>query len=277
MADYTLQQTVDELGLNLYDVIRKLGRKELPHEMREGRLYVKEDSVLRYMDDLTRAAAPVQRPETRKKIKAQPPQPEEVPFWLEKAKKYWGKDRTKELRRHYGDARLEALVAPLTSYLGEEGAAALVHADSTDSLLRLENGSRAAYFTQLTEVAEELKRKYDKEIPDECSVVHAPEHYLPASLGTFAISLQETPVDEEEDDESYDDLRTAFRNWRGKPTRLQKRVMGEHGLEFLFQNGHCRIRKIEEKRTYITCSSTPSDQWHAGRKVAQDIIKYLIN
>tara|TARA_Y100000310_G_C20595346_1_gene770224 strand:+ start:139 stop:870 length:732 start_codon:yes stop_codon:yes gene_type:complete len=81
--------------------------------------------------------------------------------------------------------------------------------------------------------------------------------------------------DEEEADLDTRELKAAFKEWTGTPTKNQKRALSKQDLSYTPSSGtgYSRI-KNNDTGEFVTVSSTPSSK-NAGRNVFSDLVKLL--
>ena len=72
--------------------------------------------------------------------------------------------------------------------------------------------------------------------------------------------------------EQMQQIKTAFKDWSGKPDSNQNQVLTEYGFEYENGNSHPKLRHVSSRA--ITVSGSPSDT-NAGKAIARDIIRFL--
>ncbi len=73
----------------------------------------------------------------------------------------------------------------------------------------------------------------------------------------------------------YYDIKIAFKEWTGRPSKRQNEVMREYGLDYGVASGkHGRIYSEAHPSFFIPASCTPSD-WRTGRNMAKHLISMV--
>lgn len=69
-------------------------------------------------------------------------------------------------------------------------------------------------------------------------------------------------------------IQIAFRDWQGRPTRQQRKLLKRHDLSYEHGSTHGKIVYDENPSWCISVSCTPSSH-RAGRYVAKDLLGLL--
>ncbi len=99
-------------------------------------------------------------------------------------------------------------------------------------------------------------------------------------VNPIVTALGYAPLREEQNnDEQYKQaFKIGFRDWKGKPSPNQYKLLARYGLEYVSGNSgsYGQIRKKGNPKEAIRVSNTPSDI-NAGKAIAKDIIRYILN
>ena len=72
-------------------------------------------------------------------------------------------------------------------------------------------------------------------------------------------------------------IKTAFREWKGKPNADQCWLMKQYGLEYISPTGgnYGRIREISNPHNGVPVANTPRSYFASGRAVARDLVRIV--
>jgi len=105
---------------------------------------------------------------------------------------------------------------------------------------------------------------------------YSPEHVLPYHRGLptgggagLPEGVCELPLWERE-------IKTSFRDRKGKPDKRQREILRKYGMSFEEGGKHGKIYLAEDPDRYIAVSSTPSCG-NTGKNIARDIVRRLLN
>ncbi|MBI2107007.1 hypothetical protein HYT57_03405 [Candidatus Woesearchaeota archaeon] len=160
---------------------------------------------------------------------------------------------TKRYLIQLGPDRVEALISDNGSCLKVSGEVAdrelteLIAQEMRDLVLRQQNGELV---TRVNEILEGIGEETVE-----------PEEYT-----------------QNIDPQALKDLKEAFREWKGRATPYQRRVLAKIGLMYIDGEdgkGHHRIARIDDPKKFVSMPSSPSDV-RTGRNKATQIVTRLL-
>ncbi len=215
--------------------------------------------------------------------KAEPFKPEEkeeevTPEWVDKAKLYFTR-KYESISQRYGDGKIEAVVSTLSACMSDKEAKRLLRSDNTENILKLENGDRAMYFTNLLFAREKIKSIYEpSNIPGEYDIARSPQNFLPDNIDDLVGYLESgTAPRLAERRDKYRDIKNAFKSWDGTIKPHHKAVLKSYGLEYIpkGRNPHPKIRLIDNHKRSVDIAGSPGGK-RSGRRTIVKVIRRLL-
>ena len=73
------------------------------------------------------------------------------------------------------------------------------------------------------------------------------------------------------------EVKTGFKEWTGKPSKQQRKILKGLGLEYKTPTGgnHASLVDRESSQYLISVSCTPRNSHGAGRGLTRDILEYM--